>query len=214
MAGRWIDIAAADGGAFKGYLAILLLHEIFGVDARNCGLLCRRRLLGAGAGSCLADGSRSLTSATPKQISTRRSAIISASSANSSDRGIRRCTPNRFLSHMPSFDLVHVEAYSQRVRRTHELINVQAEPTWLLMVQKALARYASAATGDAKAGRHRFLDTARPHEVIFPQSFRRNILIMPALWRKSGETIRRLRSRTFHYLESRKQNDHPARLHA
>jgi carboxymethylenebutenolidase len=42
MAGQWIDIAAADGGRFKGYLAvsasgsgpgILLLQEIFGVNA-------------------------------------------------------------------------------------------------------------------------------------------------------------------------------------
>src|SRR5471030_2660090 len=42
MAGQWIDIAAADGGAFKGYLAvptsgsgpgILLLQEIFGVNS-------------------------------------------------------------------------------------------------------------------------------------------------------------------------------------
>ena len=42
MAGQWIDIAAADGGSFKGYLAIpasgsgpgiLLLQEIFGVNS-------------------------------------------------------------------------------------------------------------------------------------------------------------------------------------
>src|SRR5207248_5044183 len=41
MAGQWIDIAAADGGTFKGYLTIpasgsgpgiLLLQEIFGVN--------------------------------------------------------------------------------------------------------------------------------------------------------------------------------------
>src|ERR1700743_1415306 len=41
MAGQWIDIAAADGGSFKGYLTvpasgsgpgILLLQEIFGVN--------------------------------------------------------------------------------------------------------------------------------------------------------------------------------------
>ncbi|MGA7714404.1 MAG: dienelactone hydrolase family protein, partial [Bradyrhizobium sp.] len=41
MAGQWIDIAATDGGKFKGYLAvpasgsgpgILLLQEIFGVN--------------------------------------------------------------------------------------------------------------------------------------------------------------------------------------
>src|SRR6202142_975518 len=42
MAGQWIDIAAADGGTFKGYLTvpasgsgpgILLLQEIFGVNS-------------------------------------------------------------------------------------------------------------------------------------------------------------------------------------
>src|ERR1700736_6248800 len=42
VAGQWIDIAAADGGSFKGYLTIpasgsgpgiLLLQEIFGVNA-------------------------------------------------------------------------------------------------------------------------------------------------------------------------------------
>ena len=42
MAGQWIDIAAADGGSFKGYLTvpasgsgpgILLLQEIFGVNS-------------------------------------------------------------------------------------------------------------------------------------------------------------------------------------
>ena len=42
MAGQWIDIKGADGGTFKGYLAvpasgsgpgILLLQEIFGVNA-------------------------------------------------------------------------------------------------------------------------------------------------------------------------------------
>jgi hypothetical protein len=37
---------------------------------------------------------------------------------------------------MPSFDLVHVEADPQRVRRTSELISVQTDPTWLLMVQE------------------------------------------------------------------------------
>lgn len=42
MAGQWIEIAAADGGAFRGYVSVpasgsgpgvLLLHEIFGVNA-------------------------------------------------------------------------------------------------------------------------------------------------------------------------------------
>ena len=40
------------------------------------------------------------------------------------------------LAHMPSFDLVHVEADPQRVNRTRELISIQTEPTWLLMVQE------------------------------------------------------------------------------
>jgi AraC-like DNA-binding protein len=85
------------------------------------------------------------------------------------------------LAHMPSFDLVHVEADPQRVRRTRELISVQTEPTWLLMVQEegtcTIRQGEQQAT--LKPGDIGFLDTARPYEVIFPQTFRQNILRMP-----------------------------------
>ena len=85
------------------------------------------------------------------------------------------------LTHMPSFDLVHVEADPQRVNRTRELISIQTEPTWLLMVQgegtctiRQAGQQATLAPGDIG-----FLDTARPYEVIFPQTFRQSILRMP-----------------------------------
>lgn len=85
------------------------------------------------------------------------------------------------LAHMPSFDLVHVEADPQRVNRTRELISVQTETTWLLMVQEegtcTIRQGKQQAT--LKPGDIGFLDTARPYEVIFPQSFRQNILRMP-----------------------------------
>jgi AraC-like DNA-binding protein len=85
------------------------------------------------------------------------------------------------LAHMPSFDLVHVEADPQRVRRTCELISVQTEPTWLLMVQEEGT--CTIRQGEQQAtltpGDIGFLDTARPYEVIFPQTFRQNILRMP-----------------------------------
>jgi AraC-like DNA-binding protein len=85
------------------------------------------------------------------------------------------------LAHMPSFDLVHVEADPQRVSRTRELISVQTEATWLLMVQEqgtcTIRQGKQQAT--LKPGDIGFLDTARPYEVIFPQTFRQNILRMP-----------------------------------
>ena len=86
------------------------------------------------------------------------------------------------LAHMPSFDLVHVEADPQRVNRTRELISsIQTEPTWLLMIQgegtctiRQGRRETTLETGDIG-----FLDTARPYEVIFPRTFRQSILKMP-----------------------------------
>jgi AraC-like DNA-binding protein len=85
------------------------------------------------------------------------------------------------LAHMPSFDLVHVEADPQRVNRTRELISVQTETTWLLMVQEegtcTIRQGKQQAT--LKPGDIGFLDTARPYEVIFPRTFRQNILRMP-----------------------------------
>jgi AraC-like DNA-binding protein len=87
------------------------------------------------------------------------------------------------LAHMPSFDLVHVEADPQRVQRTRKLISVQTEPTWLLMVQEegtcTIRQGEQQAT--LKPGDIGFLDTARPYEVIFPQTFEQNILRMPTL---------------------------------
>ena len=86
------------------------------------------------------------------------------------------------LAHMPSFDLVQVEADPQRVNRTRELIgSIQTEPTWLLMIQgegtctiRQGRRETTLETGDIG-----FLDTARPYEVIFPRTFRQSILKMP-----------------------------------
>ncbi|SHL74438.1 transcriptional regulator, AraC family [Bradyrhizobium lablabi] len=85
------------------------------------------------------------------------------------------------LAHMPSFDLVHVEADPQRVNRTRALISIQPEPTWLLMVQgkgtctiRQAEQQTTLETGDIG-----FLDTARPYEVIFPQTFKQSILRMP-----------------------------------
>lgn len=85
------------------------------------------------------------------------------------------------LAHMPSFDLVHVEADPQRVNRTRELISIQTEPTWLLMVQGegtcTIRQGEQQAT--LKPGDIGFLDTGRPYEVIFPRSFQQSILKMP-----------------------------------
>jgi AraC-binding-like domain len=85
------------------------------------------------------------------------------------------------LAHMPSFDLVDVEADPQRVNRTRALIKIQTEPTWLLMVQgegtctiRQGKQETTLETGDIG-----FLDTTRPYEVIFPRSFRQSILRMP-----------------------------------
>jgi AraC-like DNA-binding protein len=85
------------------------------------------------------------------------------------------------LAHMPSLDLVHVEADPQRVNRTRELINLQTEPTWLLMVQEegTCAIRQGEQQAMLKPGDIGFLDTARPYEVIFPQTFRQNILRIP-----------------------------------
>jgi AraC-like DNA-binding protein len=87
------------------------------------------------------------------------------------------------LTHMPSFDLLKVEADPQRVNRTRELIKFQMEETWLLMIQdegnchiRQGDREATLAPGDIG-----FLDTSRPYEVIFPRTFKQSILKMPAL---------------------------------
>ena len=85
------------------------------------------------------------------------------------------------LAHMPSFDLVHVEADPQRINRTRKLISMQPEPTWLLMVQGegtcTIRQGEQQAT--LKPGDIGFLDTGRPYEVIFPGIFKQSILKMP-----------------------------------
>ncbi len=85
------------------------------------------------------------------------------------------------LVHMPSFDLVQVEADPQRINRTRKLIGLQTEPTWLLMVQgegtctiRQGGQEATLEPGDIG-----FLDTVRPYEVMFPHAFRQSILKMP-----------------------------------
>jgi AraC-like DNA-binding protein len=85
------------------------------------------------------------------------------------------------LAHMPSFDLVHVEADPQRINRTPKLISIQPEPTWLLMIQgegtctiRQGEQQATLTPGDIG-----FLDTGRPYEVIFPGIFKQSILKMP-----------------------------------
>jgi AraC-like DNA-binding protein len=87
------------------------------------------------------------------------------------------------LAHMPSFDLVHVEADPQRVNRTRELLSIQTEATWLLMVQEegvcTIRQGQQQAT--LKPGDIGFLDTTRPYEVVFPQTFTQKILRMPTL---------------------------------
>ena len=85
------------------------------------------------------------------------------------------------LAHMPSFDLVHVEADPQRVNRTRELISIQTEPTWLLMVQEEGTCTVRQGEQQAtlKPGDIGFLDPAHPYEVIVPRTFKQCILKMP-----------------------------------
>jgi AraC-like DNA-binding protein len=80
------------------------------------------------------------------------------------------------------FDLLHVVADPQRVNRTRELIDLQAEEAWLLMLQEHGT--CSIHQGDRRStlapGDIGFLDTSRPYEVLFPQTFRQSILKVPA----------------------------------
>jgi AraC-like DNA-binding protein len=80
------------------------------------------------------------------------------------------------------FDLLHVVADPQRVNRTRELIDLQAEEAWLLMLQEHGT--CSIQQGDQRStlapGDIGFLDTSRPYEVLFPQTFRQCILKVPA----------------------------------
>ncbi len=80
------------------------------------------------------------------------------------------------------FDLLHVVADPQRVNRTRELIDLQAEEAWLFMLQEHGT--CSIAQGDQRStlapGDIGFLDTSRPYEVLFPRTFRQSILKVPA----------------------------------
>jgi AraC-like DNA-binding protein len=80
------------------------------------------------------------------------------------------------------FDLLHVVADPQRVHRTRELIDLQAEEAWLLMLQEHGT--CSIQQGDQRStlapGDIGFLDTSRPYEVLFPRTFRQSILKVSA----------------------------------
>jgi AraC-like DNA-binding protein len=89
------------------------------------------------------------------------------------------------LAHLPNFDLIQVEADPQFVSRTKKLIG-RTEGAWLLMIQEE--GVCEVGQGDRRTklspGDIGFLDTSRPYEVTFPQSFRQSILKMPmALFR-------------------------------
>lgn len=79
-------------------------------------------------------------------------------------------------------DLLYVVADPQRVNRTRELIDLQAEEAWLLMLQEHGT--CSIRQGDQHAhlapGDIGFLDTSRPYEVLFPHAFCQSILKVPA----------------------------------
>jgi AraC-like DNA-binding protein len=91
------------------------------------------------------------------------------------------------------FDLLHVVADPQRVNRTRELIDMQAEEAWLLMLQERgtcsilqCDQRSTLAPGDIG-----FLDTSRPYEVLFPKAFRQSILKVPAALFKDIIPLRR-----------------------
>ena len=91
------------------------------------------------------------------------------------------------------FDLLHVVADPQRVNRTRELIDMQAEEAWLLMLQEHGT--CSIQQGDQRStlapGDIGFLDTSRPYEVLFPKTFRQSILKVPASLFKDIIPLRR-----------------------
>ena len=91
------------------------------------------------------------------------------------------------------FDLLHVVADPQRVNRTRELIDLQAEEAWLLMLQEHGT--CSIQQGDQRStlapGDIGFLDTSRPYEVLFPNTFRQSILKVPASLFKDIIPLRR-----------------------
>ena len=86
------------------------------------------------------------------------------------------------LRDLRRFDLLHVAADPQRVNRTRELIDLEAEEAWLLMLQEHAT--CSIHQGDQRStlapGDIGFLDTSRPYEVLFPRAFRQSIVKVPA----------------------------------
>ena len=91
------------------------------------------------------------------------------------------------------FDLLHVVADPQRVNRTPELIDMQAEEAWLLMLQEHGT--CNIQQGDQRStlapGDIGFLDTSRPYEVLFLKAFRQTILKVPASLFKDIIPLRR-----------------------
>jgi AraC-like DNA-binding protein len=85
------------------------------------------------------------------------------------------------LEHQRRFDLVHVVADPQCVVRTRELIDLQGEEAWLLMIQEqgSCSIHQGAQRSTLAPGDIAFLDTSRPYEVLFPQTFRQSILKVP-----------------------------------
>jgi AraC-like DNA-binding protein len=79
------------------------------------------------------------------------------------------------------FDLLHVAADPQRVNRTRELIDLQAEEAWLVMIQDygTCGLRQSGQCVMLEVGDIGFLDTSRPYEVLFAQNFRQSILKVP-----------------------------------
>jgi AraC-like DNA-binding protein len=76
---------------------------------------------------------------------------------------------------------LYVFSYPQRVNRPRELIDLQADEAWLLMLQEQGT--CSIRQGDQRShlapGDIGFLDTSRPYEVMFPHTFRQSILKVP-----------------------------------
>ena len=104
-----------------------------------------------------------------------------------------RIRSRRMHLHDRRFDLLHVVADPQRVNRTRELIDLQAEESWLLMLQEQgtctiqqCDQRSTLAPGDIG-----FLDTSRPYEVLFPRSFRQSILKVPTALFKDIIPLRR-----------------------
>jgi AraC-like DNA-binding protein len=90
-----------------------------------------------------------------------------------------RPIPLRDMQHV---DFLGVAADPQRVHRTRELVRLQAEEAWLVMIQEA--GVCTIRQGDQQstfaAGDIAFLDTSRPYEVVFPRAFQQSILKVPA----------------------------------